>query len=124
MVQKATKEKPQIRLKRVYQPPSKEDGFRILVDRIWPRGLTKDRADVHLWLKEAAPSAELRKWFGHEVSRWKEFKRKYTAELKQNPEAISQLRQHLKDGQVTLLFGAGDEEHNQAVVLKEFLEEN
>lgn len=109
-----------IKIKRVYEKPEKEDGFRILVDRLWPRGLTKEKADLDLWLKEIAPSTELRKWFGHEPEKWKEFKKKYRKELKENKEAVSILKEHLK-GPLSLLYAAKDEEHNEALVLKNYL---
>ncbi len=111
-----------IHLKRAYDPPEPADGFRILVDRLWPRGITKDSAHLDLWLKEVGPSTELRKWFGHDPSKWKEFRQRYVAELKHNPEAIEKLAECLRHNTVTLVYGAKDEEHNQAVVLKEYLE--
>jgi uncharacterized protein YeaO (DUF488 family) len=110
-----------IRIKRVYEKPDKGDGKRILVDRLWPRGLTKAKANVDLWLKDIAPSTELRKWFGHEPGKWEEFKRRYRTELEGNEEHVSLLQQQVKKGTVTLVYGAKDEEHNEAVVLKEFL---
>lgn len=108
-----------IRIKRVYKQPDKHDGRRILVDRLWPRGLTKEKASVDLWLKDIAPSAELRKWFGHDPGRWEEFKERYLAELKENGEQLLLLKQELDKGIVTLVYGAKDEEHNQAVVIRE-----
>ncbi|MGA7748570.1 MAG: DUF488 domain-containing protein [Gallionella sp.] len=108
-----------IRIKRVYVQPDKDDGRRILVDRLWPRGLTKEKASVDLWLKDIAPSTELRKWFGHDPKRWEEFKQKYLAELKGNSEQIRLLKQELGRGAVTLVYGAKDEEHNEAVVIQE-----
>lgn len=111
-----------IRIKRVYEEPDKGDGKRILVDRLWPRGLTKAKATVDLWLKDIAPSTELRKWFGHESSRWEEFKKLYRAELKGKDEQVSLLKRQVKKGAVTLVYGAKDEEHNEAIVLKEFLD--
>lgn len=111
-----------IQLKRVYEAPAKSDGLRILVDRLWPRGLSKEKAAVELWLKEAAPSNELRKWFGHDPAKWKEFQARYRKELRQNKEALEQLRQKCEGHTVTLLYGAHDEKHNQAVVLKRLLE--
>jgi uncharacterized protein YeaO (DUF488 family) len=107
------------RIKRVYEPPDKHDGRRILVDRLWPRGLTKEKAGIDLWLKDIAPSTELRKWFGHNPDRWEEFKERYLAELKDNSEQIQLLKQELDKGSVTLVYGAKDEEHNQAVVIQE-----
>lgn len=106
-----------IKIKRVYEKPDKEDGKRILVDRLWPRGLTKEKASVDLWLKDIAPSTELRKWFGHDPSKWEEFKVRYLRELKENIEPVQILRQELKKGKVTILYGAKDEEHNEALVI-------
>jgi uncharacterized protein YeaO (DUF488 family) len=111
-----------IRIKRVYAQPSEDDGRRILVDRLWPRGLTKARAKVDLWLKEVAPSTELRKWYAHDPKKWPEFKRRYTQELKAQPGPLAQLRQEASKGPATLLYGARDEEHNEAVVLLELLQ--
>lgn len=111
-----------IRLKRVYEEPSKSDGERILVDRLWPRGLTKERAAVDLWLKEAAPSSELRKWFGHDPEKWKEFQTRYRKELREKREILDLLRQKASRRTVTLLYGARDEAHNEAVVLQKLLE--
>ncbi len=108
-----------IRIKRVYEQPGHEDGKRILVDRLWPRGLTKEKASVDLWLKDIAPSTELRKWFAHDPSKWTEFKQRYLHELKANSEAVQVLKDELKKGQVTLVYGAKDEEHNDALVLQE-----
>ncbi len=108
-----------IKIKRVYEKPDKEDGMRILVDRLWPRGLTKEKARVDLWLKDIAPSTELRKWFGHDPVKWKEFKKRYRQELKKNKEECSLLKEQMKKGIVTLVYGAKDEEHNEALVLKE-----
>jgi len=110
-----------IRLKRVYEKPSREDGVRILVDRLWPRGLNKERAAVELWLKDVAPSTELRKWFHHDPARWKEFQSRYRKELARKKEALDLLKRKSKGQTVTLLYGAQDEEHNQAVVLKKVL---
>ena len=110
-----------IKIKRVYERPDKEDGTRILVDRLWPRGLTKAKASVDLWLKDIAPSTELRKWFGHDPGKWAEFKTRYRAELRENDEQVALLKGEIEKGVVTLLYGAKDEEHNEAVVLQEFL---
>lgn len=110
-----------IKIKRVYLEPEKEDGKRILVDRLWPRGLAKEKAGVDLWLKGIAPSTELRKWFGHDPSKWEEFEARYRAELRAKKEELLQLKQEAAQGLVTLLYGARDEEHNQAVVLKKIL---
>ena len=108
-----------IKIKRVYEPPDKDDGRRILVDRLWPRGLTKEKASVDLWLKDIAPSTALRKWFGHDPSKWEEFKKRYLDELKGKSEQIQLLKQEMEKGAVTLVYGAKDEEHNEALVLQE-----
>ncbi|MGH8094771.1 MAG: DUF488 domain-containing protein [Chthoniobacterales bacterium] len=111
-----------IKLKRVYEKPAKADGVRILVDRLWPRGLTKAKAKMDLWLKEIAPSTELRKWFGHDPKKWKEFRRRYRAELKSYPDELRVIKSEVRKGTVTLLYGARDQEHNEAAVLLHFLE--
>lgn len=111
-----------IRSKRVYDEPAAEDGKRILVDRLWPRGISKDAARIDEWLKEIAPSDELRKWFGHDPARWDEFRERYRRELEAKAELLEQLRGLAKKGTVTLLFAAKDEAHNNAVVLKEMLD--
>jgi uncharacterized protein YeaO (DUF488 family) len=111
-----------IRIKRAYEPPSREDGLRILVERLWPRGVTKARAALNLWLKDLAPSPELRKWFGHDASKWNQFERRYWKELQANEEAVDVLRRKAGQGTVTLVYAARDEEHNGARALKEFLE--
>ena len=108
-----------IKIKRVYEKPDKNDGIRILVDRLWPRGLTKEKAGIDLWLKYIAPSTELRKWFGHDPEKWDEFRKRYRNELKEDEEQVSLLKDQMKKGTVTLVYGANNEEHNQAVVLKE-----
>ena len=111
-----------IKIKRVYEAAEKEDGFRVLVDRLWPRGIKKENAHVDMWSKEIAPSTALRKWFNHEAEKWSEFNRKYKAELKQSP-ALEELLEIIKNHKVvTLVYSAKDEQHNQAVALKEFLE--
>ncbi len=110
-----------LKLKRVYEDPSEEDGTRILVDRLWPRGLTKEKARVDLWFKEVAPSAELRKWFAHDPEKWPEFKARYKAELKRSSPQLALLKQAVSQGTATLLYGAKDTGHNQAVVLHELL---
>ena len=110
-----------IQIKRIYEPRNESDGMRILVDRLWPRGLTKEKAAVDHWMKEIAPSSDLRKWFGHDPDRWTEFKRLYKAELRQHKDLLAEIRKLNKQGTVTLLFGAHDEEHNDAVVLREVL---
>jgi uncharacterized protein YeaO (DUF488 family) len=111
-----------VNTKRVYEEPRKSDGKRILVDRLWPRGLRKAEAKVDLWLKEIAPSTALRKWFNHEPSKWEEFKKRYSIELEKNNEQVSLLEREVSAGRVTLVYGAKDQEHNGAVVLREFLE--
>lgn len=110
-------------IKRVYEPTAKSDGYRVLVDRLWPRGLTKEKAAVDLWLKEIAPSTELRKWFQHDPEKWSQFQTKYKKELKENDEVVDQLKKEIKKHKVTLLYGAKDEEHNEAKVLLKYLED-
>jgi uncharacterized protein YeaO (DUF488 family) len=110
-----------IKLKRAYEPHSASDGTRILIDRLWPRGVTKKAAAIDHWFRDLAPSTELRQWFGHDVSRWNEFRRRYTAELKRHSEQLDELRRLARKGPVTLVFGARDEEHNDAVVLQHLL---
>jgi uncharacterized protein YeaO (DUF488 family) len=110
------------KLKRAYDKPSREDGTRILVERLWPRGLTKKRAAVDLWLKDVAPSPELRKWFGHDPARWQEFQERYRKELREQRDAVNLLKQKSKEGPVTLVYAARDEEHNGALVLKKVLD--
>jgi uncharacterized protein YeaO (DUF488 family) len=112
-----------IRLKRIYEPPARADGTRILVDRIWPRGLRKADAAIDMWARDAAPSAELRRWFGHDPERWQEFRRRYRAELADRPDALAPLVEAARAGPVTLLFAARDETRNNAAVLKEILQE-
>jgi uncharacterized protein YeaO (DUF488 family) len=111
-----------IQLKRVYQAASQEDGYRLLVDRIWPRGLGKEEARIDDWMKEIAPSTTLRKWFGHEPVKWEEFRRRYFAELSDHPELVERLVAIARSGTLTLVYSARDEEHNNAVALREFLE--
>lgn len=110
-----------INLKRIYELPAKEDGYRILVDRLWPRGFTKEKASPDLWLKEIAPSTELRKWFGHDPEKWKEFQKRYREELKENKEAVDNLKDYIRKGKVTILYGTKDKEHNEARVIKDFV---
>jgi uncharacterized protein YeaO (DUF488 family) len=111
-----------IHTKRVYEKPTKSDGFRILVDRLWPRGLTKQKAQVHLWLKDVAPSTELRQWFGHDPLKWKKFRTLYVRELKKNKSAVELLKHVARQHAVlTLVYGAKDEMHNNAVILEKFL---
>lgn len=110
-----------IRLKRAYEPPAKVDGTRVLIDRLWPRGVTKAKAAIDHWFRDLAPSTELRKWFGHDPALWDEFRRRYTAELMQHREQLDQLLRMSSQGPVTLVYGARDEQHNDAVVLKDVL---
>jgi uncharacterized protein YeaO (DUF488 family) len=110
-----------IAIKRVYLEPDPTDGFRILVDRLWPRGLSKERAKVDLWLKEVAPSTDLRKWFQHDPAKWTEFQKRYKQELKSKGDQLDVIKKKLHQGPVTLLYGAKDEEHNEAVVLLSML---
>lgn len=107
-----------VRLKRAYEPPDPADGTRVLVDRLWPRGVSKAAAAVALWLKELAPSTELRKWFSHDIDRWPEFRDRYAAEVRGQPEAFGRLREIARGGRVTLIYSAHDELHNDAVVLR------
>ncbi len=112
-----------IKTKRVYEPPSKEDHFRILVDRLWPRGISKEKAKIDLWLKEVAPSDGLRKWYSHDPKKWESFKTKYRAELEKRPDLLESIKRLEKDkGSITLLFGSKEEKLNNAAALKEFLE--
>jgi len=110
-----------VRVKRAYDPPARSDGTRILVDRLWPRGVGKAEAGLDCWVKEVAPSVELRKWFGHDPARWREFERRYAAELAHHAEQLEQLRALARKGPLTLVYGARDEEHNDAVVLRKVL---
>jgi uncharacterized protein YeaO (DUF488 family) len=110
-----------LRIKRVYEPAAPDDGARILVDRIWPRGVTKSAAALTLWLKDIAPSNSLRKWFGHDPERWMEFSSRYRKELDANGASVAHLRAFLKEGRVTLLYGAHDAVHNQAIVLADYI---
>ncbi|HWP02875.1 MAG TPA: DUF488 domain-containing protein [Gemmatimonadaceae bacterium] len=110
-----------IRTKRVYEPATPHDGFRVLVDRVWPRGMTKEQVQADLWLKDVAPSTALRKWFGHDRAKWEAFKRRYFSELDARPEAVARLLDRAEKGRLTLLFSARDAEYNQAVALREYL---
>lgn len=112
-----------LKIKRVYEKPDKDDGIRILVDRLWPRGLTKEKARIDKWIKDIAPTDTLRKWFAHKEERWKEFKKRYFEELKEKKDLIKELRTLSKNDTVTLLYGAKDKERNNAQVLLEFLKE-
>ena len=111
-----------IKLKRIYDPPVPDDGRRVLVDRLWPRGIAKDAARLDDWLKEIAPSDALRKWFGHDPAKWEEFRARYRTELQSHAEILATLRAAAKKGTITLLYAAKDEEHNNAVVLKELFD--
>lgn len=111
-----------VQVKRVYEPYSKDDGYRVLVDRLWPRGVSKVKAHLNLWLKEIAPSTELRKWFGHDPQKWGEFEKRYRKELQGNKESIHQLKDlEKKHKQITLLYAAQDTEYNEAIVLQKVL---
>ena len=111
-----------ITIKRIYDEASDDDGFRVLVDRLWPRGISKERARIDLWVKDVAPSTELRQWFHHDAANWEEFLTRYRKELAQNKTALDELRATLKGKpKVTLLYGAKDEKHNQALILKDIL---
>ncbi|HET6360911.1 MAG TPA: DUF488 domain-containing protein [Gemmatimonadota bacterium] len=110
-----------VKLKRAYEPPEAGDGMRILVDRLWPRGVSKEAAAIDLWLKEIAPSIQLRQWFAHDPRKWPRFRERYFAELDANPEPVEALRKAIRRGPVTIVYSAKDEEHNDAVALREYL---
>ena len=110
-----------LRLKRAYEPAEPDDGVRILVDRLWPRGVSKAAAALDDWMKEIAPSTELREWFGHDPERWPEFQRRYRAELRQHTQELDRIRALAKAHTVTLVYGAHDEEHNDAIVVRDVL---
>ncbi len=110
-----------VRLKRAYEPPAAQDGTQILIDRLWPRGVSKADAALDQWMKDAAPSTKLRKWFGHDPARWDEFRHRYAEELHRNAEPLSQLRSLARQGPVTLVYSAHDEAHNDAIVLRDLL---
>lgn len=110
-----------ILVKRIYEPAAKSDGFRVLVDRLWPRGISKSDAKLDLWLPDLGPSTALRQWFNHDPDRWVEFQRRYHVELKEKTDLLSTIAQQAKTGPLTLLYSAKDEEHNQAVALRSFL---
>ena len=112
-----------IRLKRAYDPPSPHDGLRVLVERLWPRGLSKERAAVDLWVKDLAPSPELRKWYRHEEDRWPEFRRRYRAELREHPDQLADLIRLAGEGPVTFVYGSRETEHNSATLLREVVDE-
>jgi uncharacterized protein YeaO (DUF488 family) len=111
-----------LKLKRAYEPASREDGTRFLVERLWPRGVKKTELRLDAWLKDIAPSPELRKWYGHDVGKWAEFQKRYRNELKQHREALNPILQAASRGTVTLIYAAHDTEHNSAVVLRDYLE--
>jgi len=110
-----------VRLKRVYEEPEAADGTRILVDRLWPRGVKKEAAAIDFWAKELAPTSNLRKWFRHDPNRWAEFKRRYTAELRENAEGLDEFRTLARRGPITLIYAARDQEHNEAVIIRDML---
>lgn len=111
-----------IQLKRAYEAAAESDGYRVLVDRLWPRGISKQNARIDLWLKEIAPSTELRKWFDHDHAKWDEFRQRYSRELDSRPELVTQLADLVRERTVILVYGSKDSEYNQAVALKEYLE--
>lgn len=113
--------KTDIRLKRAYEPAAADDGFRILIDRLWPRGVSRQRAKLDEWNRDLAPSAELRRWFGHDPDRFEEFRRRYVEELREQRPALAELRRRARAGRLTLVYAARDSEHNDAVVLAEVL---
>ena len=110
-----------VKLKRAYEPPTADDGTRILIDRLWPRGITKERAAIDQWMKDISPSTELRKWFGHDPARWDEFRRRYSEEVHQHAKLLDQLRSLAREGPITLVYSAHDEKHNDAVELRELI---
>jgi uncharacterized protein YeaO (DUF488 family) len=110
-----------VRLKRAYQPAARSDGYRLLIDRLWPRGVAKEQARLDEWAKELAPSSELRRWFGHDPARFEEFRRRYRHELVAQEQKLRELRKRAREGTLTLVYGARDSEHNDAVVLAELL---
>lgn len=110
-----------ILIKRIYEPAAKSDGFRVLVDRLWLRGISKENAKLDLWLPDLGPSTKLRQWFNHDPARWEEFQRRYHAELKTKQELVAELKGRAKKGTVTLLYSAKDEQHNQAIALRSYL---
>jgi uncharacterized protein YeaO (DUF488 family) len=110
-----------VKLKRAYEPSAADDGTRILIDRLWPRGVRKADAAIDQWIKDIAPSTALRKWFDHDPARWQEFRRRYAVEIHEHPEQISRLRALARQGPITLVFSAHDEVHNDAVALRDFL---
>lgn len=113
----------QIELKRVYEKPDATDGKRILVERLWPRGLTKEKAQVDVWLKQIAPSTKLRKWFNHDPGKWVEFQKRYRAELRDNDDQVAILKHEIGNKKATFVYGSKDEVHNSAIVLMDFLKD-
>jgi uncharacterized protein YeaO (DUF488 family) len=113
-----------VKVKRIYEPAALDDGFRILVDRLWPRGLSKEKAKVDLWLKEAAPSDRLRKWYSHDPKKWSEFREEYFKELDNHQEEVRLIIEKMREGHVTLLFSSKEERLNNAAALKEYIEAN
>jgi uncharacterized protein YeaO (DUF488 family) len=111
-----------IKLKRIYESPAEEDGFRILVERLWPRGLSRERARIDLWLKDVAPSPGLRVWYSHDITKWEEFRQRYLSEIREKPDLINLLKQKSATGKVTFVFAARDELHSSALVLKDYIE--
>lgn len=118
---KTLKLKNKFKAKRVYEPASKEDGFRVFVERLWPRGISKEKAAIELWLKEIAPSTELRKWFSHDPAKWNEFKKRYHDEIKSKDDLIELLKGKLSDGNVTLLYASREQKYNAAMALIDYL---
>jgi len=110
-----------VKLKRAYESPAAADGTRVLIDRLWPRGISKEKAALDQWMKDIAPSNQLRKWFGHDPARWNEFRRRYAAEVHKNPHLLEQLRSVARDGPITLVYSARDEAHNDAIVLRDLI---
>jgi uncharacterized protein YeaO (DUF488 family) len=110
-----------IQIRRAYDPPGRGEGYRVLVDRVWPRGISKDDLDLDEWRKEIAPSTRLRKWFGHDPARWREFQKRYFVELEGKQDSVQELMKRARQGRVTLVYGARDQDHNQAVALSAYL---
>ncbi len=118
----AGKQPMSITIRRVYDKPGKSEGYRVLVDRVWPRGVSREETEIDDWNKHVAPSTGLRKWFGHEPGKWMEFKKRYWQELDDNPAAVASLLEKVREGRVTLVFGARDQQHSNAVALREYIE--
>lgn len=112
----------EIKIKRAYEKPSNADGYRILVDRLWPRGISKEKAKIDFWPKELSPSTELRQWYGHDPKKWSEFKSRYFAELESNPELVNELLEYVRKGVVTFVYSSKEQRLNNAVALKEYIE--